>query len=118
MLEQLDGVDLQALAHGGEARRLADGAFETARAITAGQQVAGEVVNNAPDRVRSAGASMWRALRRAVATQRAQRDGFTAVERRASPRQCLRTQSEPWSFSASSANSAVRAFDPFRLSQL
>jgi hypothetical protein len=66
VLEQLDGVDLHALAHSGDARRLADGAFETDRAITAGQQVAGELVNNAPDRVRSAGASLWRGLRRAV----------------------------------------------------
>lgn len=70
VLEQLDGVDLRALAHAGDARQLADGAFETARAITAGQQVAGEVVNNAPDRVRSAGASLWRGLRRAVGVQR------------------------------------------------
>ena len=70
VLEQLDGVDLRALAHAGDAHQLADGAFETARAITAGQQVAGEVVNNAPDRVRSAGASLWRGLRRAVGVQR------------------------------------------------
>jgi hypothetical protein len=66
VLEQLDGVDLHALAHTGDARQVADGAFETARAITAGQRVAGEVVNNAPDRVRNAGASLWRGLRRAV----------------------------------------------------
>ena len=52
---------------------LADGAFETERAIAAGQQVAGEVVNNAPDRVRSAGASLWRGLRRAVGAQRRSR---------------------------------------------
>ena len=35
VLEQLDGVDLKALARAGEARRLADGAFETERAVTA-----------------------------------------------------------------------------------
>ena len=70
VLEQLDGVDLQALAHTGDARQLADGAFETARAVTAGQRVAGEVVNNAPDRVRSAGTSLWRGLRRAVGAVR------------------------------------------------
>jgi hypothetical protein len=66
VIEQLDGVDLHALAREGEAHRLADGAFETTRAVATGQQVAGEVVNNAPDRVRGAGASVWRALRRAV----------------------------------------------------
>ena len=66
LLEQLDGVDLQALSRKGKARRLADGAFETERAIAAGHQVAGEVVDNAPDRILSAGASVWRALRRAV----------------------------------------------------
>jgi hypothetical protein len=63
LIEQLDGVDLNALARTGEARRLADGAFETTRAAAAGHRVAGEVVNNAPDRIRSAGASVWRALR-------------------------------------------------------
>jgi hypothetical protein len=67
LIEQLDGVDLSAMARGGEARRLTDGAFETERAIAAGQQVAGEVIDNAPDRVRKAGASMWRIIRRAVA---------------------------------------------------
>ena len=66
LIEQLDGVDLRALAKEGEARRLPDGAFETDRAIAAGQQVAGEVVDNAPDRVRGAGRSVWRALRRAI----------------------------------------------------
>ena len=73
VLEQLDCVDLRALAHTGDSRQLADGAFETARAIIAGQQVAGEVVNNAPDRVRNAGASLWRGLRRAVGARGAQR---------------------------------------------
>jgi hypothetical protein len=66
LIEQLDGVDLTALARKGEARRLSDGAFETDRAIAAGHQVAGEVIDNAPDRIRNAGASVWRALRRAV----------------------------------------------------
>ena len=66
LIEQLDGVDLPALARQGEARRLSDGAFETDRAIAAGHQVAGEVVDNAPDRIRSAGASVWRAVRRAL----------------------------------------------------
>ena len=66
LIEQLDGADLKALAKEGMAHRLADGAFETARAVAAGQQVAGEVTNNAPDRVRGAGKSVWRALRRAM----------------------------------------------------
>jgi hypothetical protein len=72
LIEQLDGVDLKALAREGEARRLANGAFETDRAIAAGQQVAGEVLNNTPDHVRSAGASVWRTLRRAVGVRSAQ----------------------------------------------
>ena len=67
LIEQLDGVDLSAMARGGQARRLTDGAFETERAIAAGQQVAGEVIDNAPDLVRKAGASMWRIIRRAIA---------------------------------------------------
>ena len=66
LIEQLDGVDLKALAREGEAHRLADGAFETDRAIAAGQQVAGEVLNNTPDGLRSTGASVWRTLRRVV----------------------------------------------------
>ena len=66
LIEQLDGVDLRALAREGEAHRLADGAFETARAIAAGHQVAGEIANNAPDRVRGAGASVWRTLCRVL----------------------------------------------------
>ena len=66
LIEQLDGVDLTALSRDGQAHRLSDGAFETERAVAAGQRVAGEVVNNTPDRVRSMGASVWRALRRAV----------------------------------------------------
>ncbi len=66
LIEQLDGVDLTALAREGEARRLADGAFETDRAIAAGQQVAGEVLNNTPDRMQGAAVSVWRALGRIV----------------------------------------------------
>jgi hypothetical protein len=66
LIEQLDGVDLSAMARGGEARRLTDGAFETERAIAAGHQVAGEVINHAPDRVRKAGMAMWRGIRRAL----------------------------------------------------
>ncbi len=66
LIEQLDGVDLSAMARGGEARRLTDGAFETERAIAAGQQVAGEVIDNAPDRVRKAGVTMW-GIKRALA---------------------------------------------------
>ena len=66
LIEQLDGLDLSAMARGGEARRLTDGAFETERAIAAGQQVAGEVIDNAPDRVRRAGAAMWRGIKRAL----------------------------------------------------
>ncbi len=81
LIEQLDGVDLQALAKEGEARRLPDGAFETDRAIAAGQQVAGEVVDNAPDRVRGAGASVWRALRRAIHVSAAARQARGRVQR-------------------------------------
>jgi hypothetical protein len=70
VLEQLEGLDLDALAEGGGARRVSDGAFETARAVQAGHRVAAEVVNNAPDRFRSTGASLWRSLRRAVSGDR------------------------------------------------
>ena len=66
LIEQLDGVDLKALSKEGQAHRLSDGAFETERAVAAGQRVAGEVVDNSPDRVRGAGGSVWRALRRVV----------------------------------------------------
>jgi hypothetical protein len=66
VLEQLEGTDLDALSSTNDAKRLSDGAFETRRAIEAGRRVAGEVINNAPDRVRHAGASVWRTLRRAV----------------------------------------------------
>jgi len=66
VLEQVEGVDLDALSEDGEARRLPGGAFETARAVQAGHRVAAEVVDNTPDRVRSASASVWRTIRRAV----------------------------------------------------
>jgi hypothetical protein len=66
LIEQLDGVDLRSLARQGRAVRTSDGAFETRRAIEAGRRVTGEVVDNAPDRVRSAGGSIWRAIRRAA----------------------------------------------------
>ena len=70
VLEQVEGVNLLALSARHKARRLLDGAFETARAIQVGRRVAGEVVNNSPDRMLSAGASMWRSLRRAVSNER------------------------------------------------
>lgn len=66
VIEQLDGVDLRYAAKKGQAHRLDDGAFETARAISAGQQVAGEVLDNAPDRIRGAGAKVWGVLRRSI----------------------------------------------------
>lgn len=70
VLEQVRSVNLPALARRGEARRLPDGSYETMRAIQVGQQVDGEVVDNAPDRVLGAGASMWRGLRRVVGSDR------------------------------------------------
>ena len=71
VLEQVEGVDLKALAGQRKARKLDDGAFETARAISVGRRVAREVVNNTPDRMLTAGASVWRSLRRAVGNERA-----------------------------------------------
>jgi hypothetical protein len=70
VIEQMDGVDLRQLARLGEADRLPNGSFETRRAVAVGQQVAGEVVDNSPDRVRSAGASMWHAVRGIVSGPR------------------------------------------------
>lgn len=64
VIEQLDGVNLPALASAGEARRLRDGAFETRRAIAAGERVSNEALDNAPDRVRHAVGRVWRALTR------------------------------------------------------
>jgi len=66
VIEQIDGVDLPALAARGEAQRVEGQAFETRRACLVGQQVAGEVADNAPDQMRSAGAAIWRGLRRTL----------------------------------------------------
>jgi hypothetical protein len=65
LIEQIDGVDLNALAKRGAAHRV-NGAFETERAVAAGQRVAGEVFDNAPDSLRGAGGKVWRALKAAV----------------------------------------------------
>jgi hypothetical protein len=70
LIEHIDGVDLSAAAKRGEARRLEDGAYETRRAIAAGRRVSGEVLDGAPDRMRRAGGSIWRALRGAIAAAR------------------------------------------------
>lgn len=64
VIEQLDGVNLRDLEAEGEARRVDGGAFETRRAIVAGQRVSGEVLNNAPDRARRAVRRAWRLLTR------------------------------------------------------
>jgi hypothetical protein len=66
LIEQLDGVDLRAQTIDGKARQLANGAFETRRAEEAGRQVAGEVLQHAPDRVLRAGAAVGRMLMRIV----------------------------------------------------
>ncbi len=64
VIEQLDGVNLYTLAATGEARRLDGGAFETARAVAAGQRVSSEVLDNSPDTVKRAASRLWRALTR------------------------------------------------------
>lgn len=69
VLEQVEGADLDALSTTRDAKRLPDGTFETLRAIEAGRRVAGEVIDNAPDRMRDAGTSVWRTLRRAVGAE-------------------------------------------------
>ncbi len=69
LIERLDGVDLRALEQEGQARRLENGAFETARAIAAGQRISGEVLSRAPDGVRRTTGSMWRAVRRLLKTE-------------------------------------------------
>ena len=46
ILEQLDGVDLQAQAGNGVVWKAGDGAFETRRAIEAGRRVAGEITGS------------------------------------------------------------------------
>ncbi|HET7218908.1 MAG TPA: hypothetical protein VFJ02_12720 [Vicinamibacterales bacterium] len=66
VIEHIDRVDLAAVARRGEARQMEDGAFETRRAIAVGQKVSGEVLNNAPDRMRRASRSIWRAVRAAL----------------------------------------------------
>jgi hypothetical protein len=66
VIEQLDGVDLTHATRTGEARQMTDGTFETARAISAGQQVQGEVLDNAPDRLLGAGARVWGVVRRSI----------------------------------------------------
>jgi hypothetical protein len=69
LIERLDAVDLPALVREGEARQLEGGAFETKRAIAAGQRVSGEVLDRSPDRIRRATGSMWRAVRRLLKTE-------------------------------------------------
>jgi hypothetical protein len=64
LIEQLEGADLPALAKRGEAHRGRDGVFETRRAISAGRRVAGEVFDNAPERIRGVSKALWRGLRR------------------------------------------------------
>ncbi|MEP6918921.1 MAG: hypothetical protein ABJC89_24990, partial [Acidobacteriota bacterium] len=48
VIEQLDGVDLEAHARGGNVWKRDDGAFETQRAIVVGRRVAHEVTDAAP----------------------------------------------------------------------
>jgi len=64
VIEQVDGVNLAALASRGEARRLEGGSFETQRAVVAGRRVEAEVLDTSPDRVSSAAKRVWRLLRR------------------------------------------------------
>ncbi len=53
LIEQLDGVGLEGAGTGGRWRAASRmGPSKPTRAVAAGQQVAGEVTNNAPDRVR------------------------------------------------------------------
>jgi hypothetical protein len=63
LIEQLDGVNLPALAARGEARRLESGSFETRRAVAAGLRVEDEVLDRSPDRMRSAVRRFWKLLR-------------------------------------------------------
>jgi hypothetical protein len=63
VIEQLDGVNLAVLTARGDAHRLPSGAFETRRAVAAGQRVEGEVLDRSPDRARRALGRIWRALR-------------------------------------------------------
>jgi hypothetical protein len=64
VIEQLDGVNLRQLQSSGEARKIESGAFETRRAIHAGQRVSAEVLDNSEDRVKRAAGRVWRALTR------------------------------------------------------
>ena len=64
VIEQLDGVNLRQLQASGEARRIQSGAFETRRAIDAGQRVSAEVLDNSEDRVKRTAGRIWRALTR------------------------------------------------------
>jgi hypothetical protein len=70
IIEQLDGVDLGALSDRGEAHRSIDGAFETERAIATGQQVASEVLDHSPDRLRGGAARVWRTLTAVLSIRR------------------------------------------------
>ena len=63
VIEQVDGVNLDRLESAGQAHRLANGSFETRRAIVAGQRVSGEVLDNSPDRARRALRRVWKAIR-------------------------------------------------------
>ncbi len=67
VIEQLDGIDLAEQSREGLALRMDDGSFETERAVATGRRVSGEVADNAPDRMRSAGGQLWRAVRRRLA---------------------------------------------------
>ena len=64
VIEQLDDVDLEALAKTGQARRMRDGAFETNRAAAAGLQVAGEVYDHSPDVFKKFFRTAWRVMMR------------------------------------------------------
>lgn len=64
VIEQLDGVNLRELQASGEARKIESGAFETRRAIDAGQRVSAEVLDNSEDRVKRTAGRIWRALTR------------------------------------------------------
>jgi hypothetical protein len=64
VIERLEGVDFDRESKKGLALRMADGAFETARAVAAGRRVSGEVADRAPDRVRGATMRILRTLRR------------------------------------------------------
>jgi hypothetical protein len=66
LIEQIDGIDLNALEGRGVAHRVKGGAFETERAIAVGKRVAGEVFDHAPDSLRSAAGKVWRALKAAA----------------------------------------------------